>query len=51
MRKKAITEKERSSRYLQETFEVIKIEEKLGQKYYYLEGRPRPHLRFELLKV
>ena len=51
MRKKQITEKERTSRYLQETYKVIKIEEKLGQNYYYLEDRPRPHLRFELLKV
>ena len=51
MRKKAITEKERSSRYLKETFKVTRIEEKLGQTYYYLEGRPRPHLRYELLKV
>ena len=51
MRKKAITEKERSSRYLADTFKVTRIEEKLGQKYYYLEGRPRPHLRYELLKV
>ena len=51
MRKKQITEKERTSRYLQETYKVIKIEEKLGQNYYYLEGRARPNLRFELLKV
>ena len=51
MKKKAITEKERSSRYLADTFKVTRIEEKLGQKYYYLEGRPRPHLRYELLKV
>ena len=51
MRKKAITEKERSSRYLKETFKVKRIEEKLGQKYYYLEGRARPNLLYELLKV
>ena len=51
MRKKAIAEKERSSRYLKETFKVKRIEEKLGQKYYYLEGRARPNLRYELLKV
>ena len=51
MRKKAITEKQRSSRYLAETFKVTRIEEKLGQKYYHLEGRPRPHLRYELLKM
>ena len=51
MRKKAIAEKERSSRYLKETFKVKRIEEKLRQKYYYLEGRARPNLRYELLKV
>ena len=51
MRKKAITEKERSSRYLKETFKVKRIEEKLGQTYSYLEGRARPNLRYELLKV
>ena len=51
MRKKAITEKERSSRWLSETFTVARIEEKLGQKYYHLEGRKRPNLRYELLKV
>lgn len=51
MRKKAITEKERSSRWLNETFKVARIEEKLGQTYYHLEGRKRPNLRFELLKV
>jgi len=51
MRKKAITEKERSSRWLNETFKVARIEEKLGQTYYHLEGRKRPSLRFELLKV
>ena len=51
MRKKAITEKERSSRWLNETFKVARIEEKLGQKYYHLEGRKRPNLRYELLKV
>ena len=51
MRKKAITEKERTSRYLKETFKITRIDEKLGQKYYYLEGRARPNLRYELLKV
>ena len=51
MRKKAITEKERSSHWLKEIFIVKKIEKKLGQNYYYLEGRDRPFLRHELLKV
>ena len=51
MRKKAITEKERTSRWLNDTFKVARIEEKLGQPYYHLEGRPRLHLRYQLLKV
>ena len=51
MRKKMITEKERTSNYLKETFIVKRIEDKLGQKYYYLEGRDKPNLRHELLKV
>ena len=51
MRKKAITEKERTSNYLKEIFKVEKIEKRLGQKYYYLEGRSRPVLRHEILKV
>ena len=32
-------------------YTVEKIEEKLGQKYYYVEGMNRGYLRFELLKV
>ena len=50
-RKKAITEKERTSHYLKEIFKVEKIEKRLGQNYYYLEGRNRPVLRHEILKV
>lgn len=51
MRKKAVTEKERTSHYLKDIFEVEKIEKRLGQNYYYLEGRRRPVLRYEILKV
>ena len=51
MRKKAITEKERSSHWLKETFTVKRIEKKLGQNYYYVEGRDKALLRHELLKV
>ena len=51
MRKKAITEKERTSNYLKEVFKVEKIEKRLGQNYYYLEARSRPVLRHEILKV
>ena len=39
MRKKAITEKERTSHWLKEKFKVKRIERKLGQDYYYVEGR------------
>ena len=50
-RKKAITEKERTSNCLKDIFKAEKIEKRLGQKYYYLEGRNRPVLRHEILKV
>ena len=51
MRKKAITEKERSSHWLKEIYTISRIENKLGQKYYYVNGRPASLLRHELLKV
>ena len=51
MRKKTIAEKERTSNYLKEEFGVQKLEKGLRQNYYYLKGRPRSHLRFEILKV
>ena len=51
VRKKAITEKERTSNYLKETFKVEKVEKRLGHNCYYLEGRNRPVLRHEILKV
>ena len=51
MRKKGITEKERSSHWLKETFTITKLEKKLGQSYFYVEGRDKPLLRNELLKV
>ena len=51
MRKKAITEKERTSHWLKEKIKVEKIEKKLGQTYFYVEGRDKPLLRHELLKV
>ena len=50
-RKKGITEKQQTSHWLKEIFTVKKIEEKLNQKYYYLENRNRGYLRHELLKV
>ena len=50
-RKKAITEKERSSNWLPAKYKVERIEKKLGQTYFYLEHNTRPFLRFEILKV
>ena len=51
LRKKAITEKERTSHFLRGNFTVKKISTKMGQKYYDLEGFERPLMRHELLKV
>ena len=51
MRKKAITEKEITSPFLQGEYTVEKIATKLGQTYYTLEGFNRPLLRHELLKI
>lgn len=51
LRKKAITEKERTSHFLQGEYVVEEITEKLSQKYYKLTDYPRPLLRHELLKV
>ena len=51
VRKKTITEKERTSHFLQGEYVVEEIFEKLNQKYYRLTDYPRPLLRHELLKV
>ena len=51
MRKKAITEKANTSHWLKEIFRVERIEKKLGQEYYFVEGRDKGLLRHELLKV
>ena len=51
LRKKAITEKERTSHFLQGEYTVDAINTKLNQKYYTLEGFNRPLMRHELLKV
>ena len=50
-RKKAITEKERTSHFLKGEYVVEEISEKLGQTYYKLGGFKRSLMRFELLKV
>ena len=51
MRKKAITEKERTSNWLAGEYVVEEIFERLNQKYYRLAGYNRPLMRHELLKV
>ena len=51
MRKKSISEKAHTSHWLKEKYKVKKIEKKLGQTYFYVEGRDKPLLRHELLKV
>lgn len=51
MRKKAITEKATTSHWLKEILRVERIEKKLRQEYYFVEGRDRGLLRHELLKV
>ena len=50
-RKRKPNEKERVSNWSQNVYTIEKIDEKLGQKYYYVEGFDRAYLRFELLKV
>ena len=51
LRKKAITEKERTSHFLKGEYTVEEISQKLGQKYYKMSDYPRPLMRHELLKV
>ena len=51
LRKKAITEKERTSHFLKGEYTVEEISQKLGQKYYKMSDYPRPLIRHELLKV
>ena len=51
MRKKAITEKERTSHWLKGYYVVQEVAEKLNQKYYKLTDYPRLLMRHELLKI
>lgn len=50
-RKKAITEKERTSTWSEQRYTIERIEKKLGQDYYKTSQGNRWYLRFELLKV
>ena len=49
-RKKKPNDKERVGNFSQNVF-TIENDEKLGQKYYSVEGNNRAYLRFALLKV
>ena len=51
MRKKAITEKERSSHWNKGIKTVRKTETKLGQECYFMDNDTVGYLRHELLKV
>ena len=47
VRKKAITEKERTSHFLKSEYTVEHISEKLGQKYYKLSDYPDKFMRMQ----
>ena len=51
LRKKAITEKERTSHFLKGEYVVEEITTKLKQKYYKLTDYPRPLMRHDIMKV
>ena len=51
MRKKGISEKERTSHWAKTAHKVKRIDKKFGQNYYDLENDSRGYLRHELLKV
>ena len=50
-RKKKPNEKERVGNFSKNVFTAEKVDKKLGQSYYFVEGVDRAYLRFELLKV
>ena len=50
-RKRKPNEKERVGNFSQNVDTIERIDEKLGQKYYYVSGNDRAYLRKELLKV
>ena len=51
LRKRKPNEKERVGNWSQNIYTIEKVENKLGQNYYYVESSDRQYLRFELLKV
>ena len=50
-RKRKPNEKERIGNWSKNIYTIERIEKKLSQRYYYVEGMDTPYLRFELLKV
>ena len=50
-RKRKPNEKERVGNFSKGVYAIERIDKKLSQSYYYVEGMDRPYLRFELLKV
>ena len=50
-RKKKVGEKERTSNFSQNVYEVEKIVRSLGQPFFILKGLERQYMRAELLKV
>ena len=50
-RKRKPNEKERVGNFSKNVYTIERIEKKLSQSHYYVEGMDRPYLRFELLKV
>ena len=50
-RKRKTNEKARIGNWSKNVYTIERIEKKLGQNHYYVEGMDRPDLRFELLKV
>ena len=50
-KKRKPNEKERVGNWSKNIYTIERIDEKLGQKYYFVNGMERAYLRFELLKV
>ena len=50
-RKRKLNEKERVGSWRKKSYTTERIEKKMSQSFYYVEGMERPYLRFELLKL
>ena len=51
LRKRKPNEKERVGNFTQNRYTIERVDKKLGQQYFYVEGNERAYLRRELLKV